>query len=96
MYNIYGLLIGPVGLPSLRSCSIANYTALSQPLYAIHIVSHATSLLCTRVIMLALDLLIIHFMKLPVDGYPKNRKSIRTVKSITSSLHCITETLKPA
>ena len=34
-----------------------------------------------------------------VDSYPKNRKSIRyavycTVESITSSLHCITDTLK--
>ena len=38
--------------------------------------SHETSLLCTCVNMLALDLLIINFIKLPVDGYPKNRESI--------------------
>ena len=46
-------------------------------------------------------LIIINFMKLPEDGYPKNRKSIHyavqcTVKSITSSLHRITDTLKAA
>ena len=82
---IYELLIGAVGKPSLRSCIIAHYTSLSQPLY-IQMQTNATSLLVN---MLALDLLIINFMTVTVE-----HSLYCTIKRITSSLHGITETIK--